>query len=620
MKEWLYLLLTVLLLWSLTACAAYPAGAVASTPTSTPVTKPTNTPAANPTPIAIVYEGDDLDSGPDSGDISDIRLEGSTATVQGSGATVQGSTITIHSAGTYQISGVLNNGQIVVNAPDKETVTLILNQVAMASSTGAPIHVIQADKVIISLADDSENHITDNRTGSPDAQSSEPHAAIFSTSDLTIKGNGTLTVQAGYHNGIASKDDLKITGGHITIQATNDGLKGRDSVAIKDGTITINAGGDGIRSDNDEKVEKGYISIEGGVLNITAGQDGIQAETGLTINGGQITLATGGGSANSSDKSGWGNWGSSKTTADSASAKGLKASVDITITGGSIHINSSDDAIHSNNSITIRDGDIWIASGDDGLHADASLTIYGGKLDITQCYEGLESATIAIHGGVIRLTSRDDGINIVGGNDGSALNGRPGQNPFAVSANTWLEIHGGYILIDAVGDGIDVNGTIRMTDGIVIINGPTNNGNGALDYDGGFTISSGFLVAAGSASMAQAPDTSSTQYSLMQTWTSPLPAGTLVHIQTQDGQNLLTFAPTKTFQNIVFSSPDLKNGLTCLIYSGGSSTGSATDGLYSGGIYTPGVQAASLTLSGIVTGASRSGFPGGGMRPPAGRP
>lgn len=174
-------------------------------------------------------------------------------------------------------------------------------------------------------------------------------------------------------------------------------------------------------------------------------------------------------------------------------------------------------------------------------------------------------------------------------------------------------INGGYIFINAAGDGIDSNGPIDMTGGIVLINGPTSNHNGALDYWGTFNISGGLLVAVGSAGMAQAPSTSSSQYSVMHTYQSPQGAGTMVHIETDDGEEIVTFVPTKAYQSLLLSSPELENGSTYIVYSGGRSTGTVADGLYSGGTYTPGTEATSFTVSSMVTGgdAFGGGFGGG---------
>lgn len=157
-----------------------------------------------------------------------------------------------------------------------------------------------------------------------------------------------------------------------------------------------------------------------------------------------------------------------------------------------------------------------------------------------------------------------------------------------------------------------------MTHGLVIVNGPTENMNGALDYMGDFTVTGGFLVAVGSAGMAQAPSASSTQYSVLVNFSSMLSAGTLIRIENADGTDVLTFAPTKAFQSVTLSSPALQNGVTYNVLTGGKSTGAAIDGLYSGGSYSGGTQADSFTISSIVTGAGGAfrGGPGGGIARP----
>ncbi len=438
---------------------------------------------------------------------------------------------------------------------------------------------------------------------------------------------------ANYNNGIASKDDLKITGGNITVDAANDALKGRDCIGIKAGTVTVNAGGDGLQATNDEDAEKGYISIEGGVFNITAGTDGIQAQTTLAINGGEFTISTGGGSGNSSQAAGepgntFGQWGqgqdtaSAATTTDSTSAKGLKAAGGVFVAGGTFDFDTSDDSVHSNGNVTIDGGTLNIASGDDGIHADGTLEINGGEIAITQSYEGLESAVMTINDGTIHMVTSDDGINVAGGADSSSVSGRPGQNDFAVNENNQLYINGGYIAIDANGDALDCNGRIFMTDGVVILNGPTNDGNGAIDYMGEFTVSGGLLVAAGSSGMAEAPSETSSQNSIMVNLDQAQQAGTLVHIVSEDGDEILTMAPTKQYQSVVVSSPAIEQGATYKVYLGGSSTGTLTDSLYSGGTYTPGTETVSLVIDGVLTTSGtagmRGGMQGGGTRPGGG--
>jgi len=188
-----------------------------------------------------------------------------------------------------------------------------------------------------------------------------------------------------------------------------------------------------------------------------------------------------------------------------------------------------------------------------------------------------------------------------------------------MSGDYSLSINGGYIFVDAIGDGLDINGPIDMTAGTVIINGPTSNGNGPVDYSGSFTISGGFLVAVGSSGMAMAPSETSTQYAVMQNFSSPVSGGTIIHLESEDGEDILTFIPTKAYQSVLVSTPELANGVNYLLYTGGSTTGTLTDGLYSSGTYTAGNQIASFTISSIITGAGAlGGFPGGGGGPGGG--
>jgi hypothetical protein len=309
-------------------------------------------------------------------------------------------------------------------------------------------------------------------------------------------------------------------------------------------------------------------------------------------------------------------------TTTEISTKALKASGPVTIAEGTITIDAADDAVHSDDSIRIDSGTITAATGDDGIHANTSLTINGGTITITKSYEGLEAKVITINDGTIHITASDDGINGADGSGGFGMQGgaRPGQNAAATSGSSVsLTINGGYIYVDANADGIDVNGQITMTGGTVIVNGPTNNGNGALDYDGTFTINGGYLVAVGSSGMAMAPGSSSSQYSIIVNLDTTQQAGTMVHIGTESGEDILSFVPTKTYQSVVVSSPEIVKGMSCSVYAGGSSTGTVRDGLYTGGTYSGGSLVTTLSISGLVTtaGMGSGGDPtgGGGMQP-----
>lgn len=572
-------------------------------------------------PLDVEFDADDLESSDVRSDISEITLKGDSIAYEGSGATVDGSIITITEAGNYQLSGTLNDGQVIVDTQDEDTVFLLLKGATIHSSVSAPMYVRNAEKVVITLVEGTENVVTDAISYVFADQEGEPNAVIFSNDDLTINGSGSLVVNANYSHGIASDDDLKIVSSTITIHAVDDGIKGRDSVVIRDGMITIVAGADAIQADNDEDTEKGYVLIDGGRLDLTAGLDGVQAETRLGISSGEIFISSGGGAPASVVAFERGMPGVFNTEDSGASAKGLKAGVDLSISGGSIQVDSLDDALHSDGSMTIAGGTLALATGDDGLHAEMTLTIQGGDLMVAKSYEGIEGADIEIQGGTIHVISSDDGLNASSGTGGGMGGGRPVGGFFEAGDNS-LVIEGGYLVVDAMGDGLDINGPISMSGGVVIVVGPTSNSNGALDYLGEFDISGGLLVAVGSSGMAQAPSGSSSQNSLIYNYTSTQPAGTAFHIEREDGEEILTFVPWREYASVVFSSPELESGTSYTIFSGGSSTGSVEDGLYLEATYTSGQQLTSFTISDAVTmiGAAGGGFRGDPGDGPGGRP
>ncbi|MEE4193970.1 MAG: carbohydrate-binding domain-containing protein [Anaerolineae bacterium] len=603
MKKILSILILAMILVGAVSCqtdnpAASSTDVESVTPSLNPETVSTETITADD--IDIDYDSEDVEESVDVSNATIIQLNGTSISVDGSGAAASGAVVTISSAGTYQLSGSLSDGQVIVDTTDEEPVTLVLAGVDITCAGSAPIFVANAGKVVLFLAANSDNVLTDGIQYIFAEGEEEPNAAVFSKDDLTICGTGALTVNANYSDGISSKDDLQITDGTITVNAVNDGIKGRDSITIKDGMIIVTAGADGLQANNDADPAKGNIFIEGGTIIINAELDGMEAENSLLISGGKLDITTGGGSVATSNGDHFGrqDWGQQTTNQDSQ--KGLKAGVDLSITGGMVTVSAYDDGLHANGTVTIEGGQIELASGDDGIHADTALTVRGGEIHITEAYEGLESAAITVYDGIITMVTSDDGINASTGNDGGMMNG--GDASFT--------IHGGYIYVNAQGDGLDANGTAVMTGGVVLVNGPTGNGNGALDT-GTFDVSGGFLVAVGSAGMATAPSTTSTQYSVLQNLNTTVPAGTLIHIEAASGESIVTFATAKEAQTIVVSSPKLANGESYVVSIGGQSSGEAFNGLYTDGNYNGGTEVASFTITSIITGYSGGGQPGG---------
>ena len=372
-------------------------------------------------------------------------------------------TVSITEEGTYILRGTLTEGQVVVEVADTEKVQIVLDGVQITSSTSAPIYIKQADKVFITLADGTTNTLANGGTFVA-TDDNNVDGVIFSKTDLTLNGTGTLHIASTAGHGIVSKDDLVITGGTYQIEVSGHGLSGKDSIRIADGTFNLATGKDGLHSNHSTNAEKGFIYIEEGAFNIVAEGDGLDASGWIQLEGGSYQMMTAGGSAAAATKtdSGFGGRGMDKllgnimeptttTEEDSVSTKGIKADGNIIIKNGSYVIDAQDDTIHSNSDVIIADGSFQLTTGDDGIHADNNVTIYNGLINITKSYEGIEGATIDIKGGDITIVASDDGINAASSTDTTS---RPGSGNDGV----YLRIEGGIVRVHASGDGLYSNG------------------------------------------------------------------------------------------------------------------------------------------------------------------
>lgn len=578
----------------------------------------------------ISYEEEDYTTDWKKEDPIYITLDGEKVTYDESASIMtSGSTVTIRSGGVYVLSGDLDDGQIVVDAPDTGTVKLVLNGATITNSESSAIFIKEAENTIITVADGTENAVSDGKSYTEDDGSGEPNAPIFSKDDLTINGTGTLNVTGNYDNGIVSKDDLRIMEGNFIIKAVDDAILGRDLVAIKNGSFTINAGGDGMKSTNTNK-EKGIVAIEGGSFDITSATDSIQAESSLYIVDGEFTLKAGGGSPETiqvqEGMMGRQSFGANETEEteeeDTSSTRGLKANVDIAIGGGTFDIDALGDGLQGDSNVTVMDGEFNIATGDDGIDAGTAIYIAGGDVNVTKSYEGLEAATITINDGTIALVTTDDGINASEGTSSNEQQG--GGMGMESTGNALLTINGGTVTVNAGGDGLDANGSIVVTGGTTIVNGPENDGNGSLDYDGTLNISGGTLIAVGSSGMAQGASDTSEQSSILMTYPEVQTAGTIIHIEDSKGNTIATFTPEKDYQSLFISTPDINKNSTYSLYSGGSITETKNNGL-SSGTYEKGTKVVEFKVSDTMTYVDESGVtdapsnqmggPGGGTPP-----
>lgn len=561
------------------------------------------------------FDSDDLNDTYD--DITAvISFTGDSADINGGGAEFSDGRIIIESGGTFLFSGTLYDGQIYVNTKDK--VHLVFNGVKISNSVSSAVYIENADKAVITVAEGSENNLSDAADYVYDnSEENEPDAVIYSKDDLSVNGGGTLNITANYNEGITSKNDLRIKDSVINITSVGNSIKGKDSLAIMEAKINAQSQSDGLKSSNAEEDGKGYIAIESGEFNITAVSDAIQAETELIINGGTFDIKTGNGSgdtnAASSDQIGRGfgraSEGNSNKTEDSE--KGVKAGNKLIINDGTITADCTDDTVHSNGNIEINGGTLNLSSGDDGIHADGELTVNGGEISVLKSYEGMEGTVITINDGNISVTASDDGFNASEGSaddDAESSGQNIGKGFGDVSENCILNINGGYIYVNAGGDGLDSNGVMNISGGTVIVDGPVNDGNGALDSGTEINVSGGILIAAGSSGMAEFPSDTSTQPSLVVGFEQSLDAGTIVCVQNKNGENIITYSPSKKFSSVIISSPDIIQGESYSIYYGGSSSGTAKDGLYSGGEYSGGTLLETVTAESAVTQAGTGTF------------
>ena len=419
----------------------------------------------------------------------------------------------ITEAGTYHITGELNDGSINLNIKNT-VVKLILDNVLIKNSSGPAIYCQDGEDLVIELV--GNNYLEDGANYAT-SYNEEVTGVLYSNADLTLGGDGSLIIESNYQDAIVGKDDVKINGGVYNIAAIDDGIRGNDSVYIIDGDITVTAGADAVKTINETDLGKGFVLVEKGTFDLNS------------------------------------------------VGKGIKATNSILIHDGAFEISSKDDSIHSNNYVGITGGNISITSGDDGIHANKELIIDNGTIGINKAYEGLEAQVVTINDGKFNIATIDDGINAGGGADESA-NNRPGANPFKTDENCILTINGGDIYIDSGGDGVDSNGYLYFNGGNTVVDGPTNDGNGALDAGAQISFNSGEVVAVGASGMAETLGEKSNLCNIGVYFNKTYPADTKVVIKNSNDEAVIEHTSTKSFSHLAAGSSKLIPGETYIIY------------------------------------------------------
>ncbi|MGC4175500.1 carbohydrate-binding domain-containing protein [Demequina sp.] len=496
--------------------------------------------------------------------------------------------VTISEAGTYRLSGTLKDASVVVDVAEGQ-VNLILDGVSITADETAAINVVNADSVVISLADGTTNALSDSATAAVSEEEDAPNAVLFSTADLYIEGSGSLTVSATINDGITSKDSLIISGGSITVDSVDDGVRGKDHIVVLDGVLTINAGGDGIKADNDEVLTdasstKGVAWFTGGTVAITAGDDGVSAERQVTVDGGSVSV--------------------------SAVDDGIHTEGVLSISDGSVNVTQSNEGL---------EGAVVLLSGGTGsvVASDDGINVAGGYLE--------ETTTTSAEGGTDAQTDSQTDTRAQGGGPGG---GEPpsgdmgGERPagggarpsdgadrqmqgggmggdasvtdpssLTVSSGSgggmgampgesndgsgrYLLISGGTWNVDAQGDGLDANGTMSITGGTTTVQGPSTNGNGPTDADS-YSVTGGTLLAVGSSGMLVTPGEGS-QGNVVAVFSGGVAAGSEVTLTDASGTVVASVTTERVSQALIFSSPDIESGASYTVSVAGVEVGEVT--------------------------------------------
>lgn len=363
-----------------------------------------------------VFSDRDLSGDYDVSEAIAVTLSGSTATADSDAVKITGSDVTITAAGTYLISGTLDNGSIIVNADKEAKVQLVFNGVSINADTFAAIYVVQADKVFITLADGTVNRLS-NGGSFVQIDDNDVDAVVFSKDDITFNGTGTLQISSPAGHGIVGKDEVTITSGIYEIAAAKHAVRAKDSIAVAGGTFALAAGEDGLHAENSDDDTLGSIYISGGDFTIKASDDAVHAISLLEIDGGVFHITA---------------------------AEGLEGTY-IRINDGTINISASDDGVNAARksssytpTVEINGGSLTIAMGagdTDGIDSNGNLIINGGTVSVTGGsafdYDGTaqyNGGTIIVNGQQVNSIPNQMMGGMHGGNGGGMHGGNGGMH------------------------------------------------------------------------------------------------------------------------------------------------------------------------------------------------
>lgn len=526
-----------------------------------------------------------------------IDLSNPTAT---DGVTVEDGTLTITKAGTYKLSGEYQ-GQIKVETADSDAVRLVLDNANITNSSGAALNVVNADEVILYSASGTTNTISDGADYTATGED-DPDAVVYSKADLTIAGEGTLKVNGNHEDGIHTSDGLVIASGTLEVNAANTGIKGKDYVDILGGTINVTAQQDGIKSTNDTDEGQGWTRLSNGTVTVNAGDDGFKASRVVEISGGSLTVEQ--------------------------SDEGIEAQY-INVSGGDVNVTSADDGMNA--SLKTSDSESTDSSANTSDTANQQQnnqqqgSIPGGQQSGTSNQQQQGMGQPPAMSGTSQDGTSQNGASgtaqqqnntqnqgnqnmgqppaMPGGNaqDGKSQNGTTGTGqqgmgqppqggmPGGGGGGTFevidaaINVSGGHVTVNAEGDGIDSNGVTTLSGGTLIVNGPSQGGNAALDTNGDLLLNGATVLSGSTADMFEAPSTNSTSGYLKLTNSSGFEQGSTVQVADSSGKVVANYKVTKSnVQLVLVSSSSIVKGQSYTAYTTTSAVDSNATSLASG--------------------------------------
>ena len=487
-----------------------------------------------------------------------IDLSNPTAT---DGVTVEDGTLTITKAGTYKLSGEYQ-GQIKVETADSDAVRLVLDNANITNSSGAALNVVNADEVILYSASGTTNTISDGADYTATGED-DPDAVVYSKADMTIAGEGTLKVNGNHEDGIHTSDGLVIASGTLEVNAANTGIKGKDYVDILGGTINVTAQQDGIKSTNDTDEGKGWTRLSNGTVTVNAGDDGFKASRVVEISGGSLTV--------------------------DQSDEGIEAQY-INVSGGDVNVTSADDGMNASLKTSDSESTDSSANTSDAANQQQNNqqqgSLPGGQQSGTSNQQQQGTGQPPAMSGTSQDGTSQNGTTGTGqqGMGQPPQGGMPGGGGGTFEViDAAINVSGGHVTVNAEGDGIDSNGVTTLSGGTLIVNGPSQGGNAALDTNGDLLLNGATVLSGSTADMFEAPSTNSTSGYLKLTNSSGFEQGSTVQVADSSGKVVANYKVTKSnVQLVLVSSSSIVKGQSYTAYTTTSAVDSNAASLASG--------------------------------------